>query len=357
MVIDPSFWKNKSVFLTGHTGFKGSWLSLWLNHLGAKVTGFALEPPTDPSLFCVAKVTDSLHENVYGDIRNIEQLIDSMGEAQPELVIHMAAQSLVLESYTDPIKTYSTNVMGTVNVLEAVRKTSTVQTILNITSDKCYENKEQPHGYTEESQLGGHDPYSNSKGCSELVSSAYRKSFLQDCGIALGTARAGNVIGGGDWAKDRIIPDAIRSFCNSKSLMVRNPKAIRPWQHVLEPLAGYLLLCQELTKTPKQFACSWNFGPKEMEVRPVSFVADALAELWENDASWHFDKSNNPHETQCLTLDCHKANTLLKWDPIWCINRTLRETVDWYKVWNNGDNMYDYSLRQIKEYQEERLSQ
>jgi len=357
MVIDPSFWKNKNVFLTGHTGFKGSWLSLWLNHLGAKVTGYALEPPTDPSLFYVAKVTDSLYENVYGDIGNIEQLADSMRAAQPEVVIHMAAQSLVRESYVDPVNTYNTNVMGTVHILEVARKTNSVKTILNITSDKCYENKEQPTGYTEESQLGGYDPYSSSKGCSELVSSAYRNSFLQDCGIALGTARSGNVIGGGDWAKDRIVPDAIKAFCDNKSLMVRNPKATRPWQHVLEPLAGYLLLCQELTKNPKQFASSWNFGPNETDLRSVSFVVDILAELWKNDASWYCDKSTHPHEAQSLTLDCHKANVLLNWNPIWCISRTLQETTDWYKEWNSGNSMYDFSMYQIKKYQQECLNQ
>ena len=262
LVIDPIFWKGRKVFITGHTGFKGSWISLWLEQLGAKVTGYALEAPTNPSMFHIVKVEKTLVDSMHGDIRDTATLTIAMLEAEPEIVIHMAAQSLVRDSYSDPVGTYSTNVMGTVNLLEAVRKTPSVKAVLNITSDKCYENKEWIWGYRENEAMGGHDPYSNSKGCAELVSSAYRRSFLQDAGIALATARAGNVIGGGDWAKDRIVPDAISAFIENKPLIVRNPMAIRPWQHVLEPLSGYLMLCQQLINQPEDYAEGLEFWPQ-----------------------------------------------------------------------------------------------
>ncbi len=355
-MIEPSFWKNKKVFITGHTGFKGGWLSLWLNSLGAKVSGYSLEPPTDHNFFSIIKVEEILIQNTIGDIRNLDTLCNSLSNAQPEIVINLAAQSLVRESYLNPVETYSTNIIGTVNVLEAVRKVSSVKAVLNITSDKCYHNNEWTWGYRENEPMGGHDPYSSSKGCAELISSAYRDSFLQQEGISLATARAGNVIGGGDWAKDRIVPDAIRSFMKSEPLILRNPKAIRPWQHVLEPLSGYIMLCQNLVNSPEDYSGSWNFGPSNTDNRPVSGVADLMAENWKDGAYWEIDKGVNPHESVHLRLDCTKANTFLNWSPLWNLEEAIYETVSWYKSWNNQENMYDITLNQIKDYQSKLLA-
>ena len=356
-MIDLSFWQGRKVFLTGHTGFKGSWLSLWLGQLGAKLTGYALEAPTRPSLFHVAKADKALVNSNHGDIRDEPTLTNAMLAAEPEIVIHMAAQSLVRDSYTDPVGTYSTNVMGTVNLLEAVRKIPSVKAVINITSDKCYENKEWIWGYRENEAMGGHDPYSSSKGCAELVSSAYRRSFLQDAGIALATARAGNVIGGGDWAKDRIIPDAINAFIESRPLIIRNPMAIRPWQHVLEPLSGYIILCQQLINHPEAYAKGWNFGPKEEDVEPVSTLADTMVRFWGDNAQWQFDVSEHPHEAHYLKLDCSMAKTLLKWKPLWGLDHALDETVKWYKSWHNKKDMYEFTLRQIESYQQEHTTE
>ena len=356
MVIDTSFWQGRKVFLTGHTGFKGSWMSLWLKQLGAEVTGYALSAPTSPSLFHDADVEQSLKGHIQGDINDLNLLTKSMQLFQPEIVIHMAAQSLVRDSYINPVNTYKTNVIGTVNLFESIRKTSSVKVILNITTDKCYENKEWPWGYRENDHMGGHDPYSSSKACSELVSSAYRRSFFQESGIALATARAGNVIGGGDWAVDRIVPDAMRAFMSSKSLLVRNPKAVRPWQHVLEPLSGYLLLCQKLLNNPKDYANAWNFGPTDKDTQPVSFLADIMMHSWGNSAKWHEDDSSHPHEAFYLKLDCSKVRTVLKFEPIWGLERALDETVKWYKAWHNQEDINEFTLRQIELYQRERMS-
>jgi len=352
-VIDTSFWQDRRVFVTGHTGFKGGWLSLWLQQLGAKVTGYSLEAPTNPSIFEDAKINTVLEKAINGDVRNLESLTNAMQQAMPEIVIHMAAQSLVRDSYIDPIGTYATNVMGTLSVLEAVRNVSTVKAVLNITTDKCYENKEWIWGYRENEPMGGHDPYSSSKACAELISSAYRNSFLQTEGIALATARAGNVIGGGDWAKDRLVPDAMRAFMNNESLLLRNPLATRPWQHVLEPLSGYLMLCQQLIIQPDNYAEAWNFGPNDDDAKPVSILADFMVSSWGEDAQWQLDEGAHPHEARYLKLDCSKANNILSWKPIWNLERGLDETVKWYKAWHNEHNMNEFTISQIKAYQQE----
>lgn len=271
--MNPAFWRGKRVFLTGHTGFKGSWLSLWLQNLGAEVTGYALQPPTSPSLFEVAKVSEGMN-SIISDIRDLPVLLEAMQAARSDIVIHMAAQPLVRYSYQNPVETYSTNVMGTVNILQAVSKSPGVKAMVNITTDKCYENKESICGYREDEPIGGHDPYSSSKGCAELVASAYRRSFFQEKGVALATARAGNVIGGGDWATDRLIPDVLRAFEQNQPAMIRNPHATHPWQHVLEPISGYLTLAERLYTQGQAFAESWNFGPKDDDVRPVQWIVE-----------------------------------------------------------------------------------
>jgi len=355
-VIDISFWQDRKVFITGHTGFKGSWLSLWLQQLGAKVTGYSLEPPTTPSIFENAKVSAVIANSITGNICDAKLFTSSMQQAKPEIIIHMAAQSLVRDSYTDPVGTYATNVMGTVNMLEAVRNTPSVKAVLNITTDKCYENKEWVWGYRENEPMGGHDPYSSSKACAELISSAYRNSFLDNEGIALATARAGNVIGGGDWAKDRIVPDAMRAFMDNESLLIRNPVATRPWQHVLEPLSGYIMLCQKLIEQPENFAEGWNFGPDDEGAQPVSILADIMVRCWGNDAQWRVDNNEHPHEARYLKLDCSKAKNLLKWKPVWCLERALDETVQWYKAWHHNKDMYEFTMSQINTYQEEHLT-
>ena len=356
LVVSLDFWKGKRVLLTGHTGFKGSWLSLWLQRLGAEIVGYALESPTEPSLYRVAEVERGL-SSITADIRDMECLQRAFDAHNPEIVIHMAAQSLVRDSYADPVGTYRTNVMGTVNFLESARKTASVKGILIITSDKCYENKEWVWGYRENEAMGGYDPYSSSKGCAELVTSAYRRSFMQDAGIAVATARAGNVIGGGDWAKDRIVPDAISAFIENNPLIIRNPKAIRPWQHVLEPLSGYLMLCQQLINHPEDYAGGWNFGPNDEDARPVSILADILVKFWGNNAQWKLDDGANPHEAQYLKLDCTRAKTLLKWKSIWGFNRTIDETVKWYESWHSKKDMHKFTLQQIEAYQQEHLAE
>lgn len=356
VVIDPSFWKGRKVFMTGHTGFKGSWLTLWLNQMGAEVVGYALESPTEPSIFREAKVFRALSEHVDADICDANTFKVVMQSVKPEIVIHMAAQSLVRDSYIDPVRTYATNVMGTVNLFEAVRQTSSVKAVLNITTDKCYENKEWVWGYRENEPMGGYDPYSSSKGCAELVSSAYRQSFLNDEGVALATARAGNVIGGGDWAKDRIVPDAIRAFINNKSLTVRNPMATRPWQHVLEPLSGYLMLCQQLIQQPKIFSQAWNFGPNDEDAKPVSVLVSTMARQWGQGAQWCLDEGAHPHEARYLKLDCSKAKSELRWQPVWGLESALDATVQWYKTWHNKKDMHEFTLQQIQAYQATALS-
>jgi CDP-glucose 4,6-dehydratase len=351
-----SFWSGKRVFITGHTGFKGAWLSLWLQKMGAELCGFSLAPPTNPSLFDVAKV--GLHMNsIIGDIRNLDSLSRSMKEFDPEIVFHLAAQPLVRYSYENPVETYSTNVMGTVNVLEAVRKCNSVQAIVVVTSDKCYENKEWPWGYRENESMGGHDPYSSSKGCAELVTSAYRRSFFYESGnntknsVGLASARAGNVIGGGDWAMDRLVPDIIQSLQKKEVLKIRNPDSIRPWQHVLEPLCGYLCLAEKLYNGGLEYSEGWNFGPLEENAKPVSWIVNTLFSQWGNTQGWeNVSTKNQPHEAHFLKLDCSKAKMKLEWQAHWDLKLTLEKIVFWYKKFNAGENMHQVTINQIDEY-------
>lgn len=354
IMINEKFWQDKRVFITGHTGFKGSWLSLWLQNMGAKVKGYALDAPTKPSLFEAANVADGMISEV-GDIRNYAQLLKSINDFKPEIVFHMAAQSLVRLSYLEPVETYSTNVMGTVYLLEALRHVGGVKAIVNVTSDKCYENKEWIWGYREDEAMGGYDPYSNSKGCAELVTSSYRNSFFNPAkyeqhGTALATARAGNVIGGGDWALDRVVPDMLRAFENSEPVIIRNPYAIRPWQHVLEPLSGYLLLAQRLYIDGIKYAEGWNFGPDDTDASQVQSIVGKMVKYWGGDACWQLDDHEHPHEANYLKLDCSKAKILLGWQSRWNLDCTLEYIVAWHKAWLRGVNMHEYSIVEINKY-------
>ena len=348
--IKASFWKGKRVYLTGHTGFKGGWLSLWLQSMGAVVKGYALAPPTEPSFFEAARVASGM-ESELGDIRALDQLKKSMTVFNPDVVFHLAAQPLVRDSYLDPLGTYSTNVMGTVNVLEAVRGCVQVGAVVSVSTDKCYENKEWPWAYRENEPMGGHDPYSSSKGCAELVAAAYRRSFFNQEGSAsVATARAGNVIGGGDWAKDRLIPDALRAFDKKEDVIIRNPKAIRPWQHVLEPLSGYLVLAEKLYEEGVAFAEGWNFGPKDEDCKPVAWMLDTLIDYWNGPANWILDQNANPHEATFLKLDCSQADFKLKWKPKWHVELALKKVVDWHLAHKQGVDMRDYSMNEIRTY-------
>jgi CDP-glucose 4,6-dehydratase len=349
-VINPQFWKHRKVFITGHTGFKGGWMSIWLSHLGAEVTGFSLPLTGSSSFFKDVSVENSITKSIYADIRNLELLKKSIQDSQPSIVIHMAAQPLVIESYLDPVETYSTNVMGTLNILESVRATTSVKAILNITTDKCYENNEHLTGYKETDPMGGYDPYSSSKACSELLSASYRRSFLTESGVALATARAGNVIGGGDWSENRILPDAVKAFMNNNKLLVRNPIAIRPWQHVLEPLRGYLILCQQLISNPIEYSSAWNFGPNESSARSVAEIVDIVVNCWGDDAGWYQGSIDNHHEANYLKLDCSKAEKELKWKSIWTLQNSIIETVKWYKASINNENMNKFTINQIEKY-------
>ena len=348
---DPEFWGGKRVFLTGHTGFKGSWLSLWLQSLGANVKGFALDPPTQPNLFSVAQVYEGMNSEI-GDIRDLERLRKSMTQFDPEVLIHMAAQPLVRISYKDPVETYHVNVLGTVHVLEVARQCENLKVIVNVTSDKCYENKEWVWGYREEDPMGGFDPYSSSKGCAELVTSAYRRSFLADAGVGVASARAGNVIGGGDWAEDRLVPDILIAFEKGEPAVIRNPNAIRPWQHVLEPLCGYLVLAERLWHEPEKFSEGWNFGPCDEDVVSVREIVTRMAELWGEGASWRGDEHTHPHEATYLKLDASKARARLGWRPVWRLEETLERTVSWHRAWLRGGDMRAWCLREIAEYME-----
>jgi len=350
----PTFWAGKRVLITGHTGFKGGWLSLWLQQLGAKVTGYALEPPTQPSLFEVAQVEQGM-ESVIGDIRDLAHLQAVFARSWPEIVFHLAAQPLVRDSYQFPVETYATNVMGTVHLLEAVRRTGGVRVVVNITSDKCYENREWVWGYRETEPMGGYDPYSNSKGCAELVTSAYRNSFFnpadfQRHGVALASVRAGNVIGGGDWARDRLIPDIMKAFLAGQPVTIRNPHAIRPWQHVLEPLNGYLELAEKLWQQGPDYAEGWNFGPNDEDARPVSWIVEYLAALWGEQARWVLDEGHHPHEAHYLKLDCSKAKMRLGWRPRWNLERALSKTVEWYSAYAAHEDLRTVTLGQISSY-------
>jgi CDP-glucose 4,6-dehydratase len=345
--VTPDFWKEKRVLVTGHTGFKGSWLSLWLQNMNARVLGLALPPPTTPSLFLEAKVENEM-ESIIGDIRNYELVQDVFINYKPEIIFHLAAQPLVRYSYQNPIETYSTNVMGTVNVLEASRQTKSVKAVINVTTDKCYENREWIWGYREEEAMGGFDPYSSSKGSSELITSAYLRSYFQANGVGLASARAGNVIGGGDWAEDRLIPDILKAISLNKFLDIRNPQSIRPWQHVLEPLSGYLILAQELYQDPTAFSGAWNFGPNEDDVRPVNWIVDKMLNDLGGDLGWNFKEKSDFHEATYLKLDISKAKKLLKWYPLLGIDLTLELISDWHTSWLKKEDIKSICLKQIK---------
>lgn len=353
MDMNAAFWKSKKVLITGHTGFKGGWLSLWLQSMDANVVGYALAPPSKPSLFEVAKVADGM-VSLEGDVRNIEQVQTVIGQQQPEIVIHMAAQSLVRYSYHNPVETYATNVMGTVHVLEAIRQVPSVKAVVIITSDKCYENQEWIWGYRENEAMGGYDPYSNSKGCAELVTDAYRQSFFNKTGsiVAVASARAGNVIGGGDWASDRLVPDMVRAVSENRPVLIRNPNALRPWQHVLEPLSGYLLLAQKLYEDGADFAEGWNFGPSDDDAKPVQWIVERFTKLWGEEASWVLDQAVHPHEAHYLKLDCSKARIRLGWQPRWTLACVLENITAWHKAYHQGKNMREFSLGQVAAYQE-----
>lgn len=354
MVVRSDFWKGRPVFLTGHTGFKGSWLSLWLQNLGAEVVGYALPPPTRPNLFEIAHVAHGM-SSLFADIRDLLALKQAMRKAAPEIVFHMAAQPLVRFSYEDPVATYATNVMGTVHLLEAVRQTPSVKAVVVVTTDKCYENKESFWGYRENDPLGGYDPYSSSKACAELVSAAYRSSFfnpLQGPCAAIATARAGNVIGGGDWGKDRLIPDLLRALEKGGVAQIRNPNAIRPWQHVLEPLRGYLMLAEKLYCEGRRFAEAWNFGPREGDSQCVGWVCNQLCALWEKGASWQAQSSSHLHEAHYLKLDSTKANDKLGWKPALTLKMALHNVVEWHQSFLAKADMRAETLKQIQNYQE-----
>jgi CDP-glucose 4,6-dehydratase len=349
--VDPDFWKGRRVLLTGHTGFKGAWLSLWLQSLGARVTGFSIGVPTQPSLYELAKVGEGM-ESIEGDVRDPAALAAALAAAEPEIVIHMAAQSLVRRSFTEPRETYETNVMGTVNVLDAVRvHGSGVRAIVNVTSDKCYENREWEWGYREQEPMGGFDPYSSSKGCSELVTDAFRRSFFADVdGLRLASARAGNVIGGGDWGAERLVPDIMRAALAGEEVRVRNPSSIRPWQHVLNPLSGYLVLAQALWEQP-ELAQGWNFGPTEEDARPVGWIVQRIAARWPQELRWVQDDGPHPHEANYLKLDSSKARARLGWRPGLELGETLESIVDWYSELRSGADMRAVTLGQIETFQ------
>jgi CDP-glucose 4,6-dehydratase len=350
--INPNaeFWRGKRVLVTGHTGFKGSWLSLWLQSMGAEICGFSMEPPTTPSLFERTGVAERMRSEI-GDIRDFAQVAETVSAFKPEIVFHLAAQSLVKRSYEEPIETYATNVMGTVHLLEAVRQVGSAKAMLNVTSDKCYENSEWLWGYRENEPMGGFDPYSNSKGCSELVTAAYRQSFYTESGIALASARAGNVIGGGDWADHRIVPEILRAFERDEAIILRNPHAIRPWQHVLEPLSGYLLLVEKLYTEGSVWAEGWNIGPHDDDARPVSWIADYMSGLWGHAPGWRLDSAPQVHEAHYLKLDISKIKARLGWMPRWQLRTALEKIVEWHKAYLANEDMHAFCLSQISEYQ------
>lgn len=356
-VMDINFWQSRKVFLTGHTGFKGSWLALWLLSMGADVCGYALDPPTEPSLYNILDLDGQL-QSIRGDIRDLAALESALQDFQPEIVIHMAAQSLVRLSYQNPVETYAVNVLGTVHLLDAIRRTPSVRAVVVVTSDKCYENKEWQRPYREHEPMGGHDPYSSSKGCAELVTAAYRRSFFAPGQlthpVAVASARAGNVIGGGDWALDRLVPDIIRAFSVGESAIIRNPDAVRPWQHVLEPLAGYLALAERLFTDGTDFAEGWNFGPADSDARPVGYLVSELARLWGDAATWQvIEPEKVHHEANLLRLDSSKARAQLGWSPRWSLDETLANTVEWYKGFYHGQDVRALTLRQIQSFMQQ----
>jgi len=348
---DPAFWEGKRVLLTGHTGFKGSWLALWLHTLGAEIHGLALDPPTEPNLFSIAKVSNLLTSDFRIDIRDEEKVLDTFVHVKPEIVFHLAAQALVRDSYTHTVSTFATNTLGTVNILEAVRTTPLVKVAVMITTDKVYANREWPYPYREIDALGGNDPYSASKASAEIIINSYRRAFLEEQGKSVSSARAGNVIGGGDWSKDRLVPDAIRAFISNTPLQLRNPDAIRPWQHVLDALSGYLVLAEAQWRDPQRFAHPWNFAPDRGTEATVGYVASQLADMWGSDAHFVISPSlDDPAESGLLRLDASMAHTHLGWLPGWSLNDALKKTVEWYKYWVTGGDIQEYSLNQIQSY-------
>ena len=349
MEIDCNFWKNRSVFLTGHTGFKGGWMSLWLAKMGAKVHGYSLDVTSNKNFFIITNLKDRITSSTIADILDIESLKSALATAKPSVIIHMAAQPLVLESYKSPIETFKTNIIGTANLLEAASKTDTVEAVVNITTDKCYENKERSDPYLEGDRLGGHDPYSSSKACAELVSNAYKKSFLKKCGIKIATVRAGNVVGGGDYARDRLIPDFFRAIESGNKLFIRSPNALRPWQHVLEPLSGYIMLTEKLVSKGDDFAEAWNFGPQKNDAKPVSWVINFLSQKISN-IQWDIDKGKQPHEAKLLLLDSSKAKSKLGWEPRWSLQTVLEKIIEWHQAHKEKKSMGDISISQINSY-------
>jgi CDP-glucose 4,6-dehydratase len=346
-----AFWRGRKVLVTGHTGFKGSWLCLWLQNLGADVAGFSAGAPSSPCMYELAGVANGMTA-IEGDIRDTDAVHDVVAVQRPEVVIHMAAQPLVRRSYVDPVGTYASNVMGTVNVLDAVRQADDTRVVINVTTDKVYENREWEWGYREGEPKGGRDPYSNSKACSELVTSAYRESFFgEDSPVAVATVRAGNVIGGGDWGEDRLIPDIMRAALDREELLIRNPNAIRPWQHVLNPLSGYLKLAESLWDSD-ELADGWNFGPDERDARPVRWIIERLSELWGEPVPWRHDGGSHPHEAMYLRLDSSKARVRLGWVPRWDLDQALTSIVSWYKAFQAGGDLREHSLHQIEEFAE-----
>ncbi|MFO7904140.1 MAG: CDP-glucose 4,6-dehydratase [Pirellulaceae bacterium] len=354
--IDREFWRGKRVLVTGHTGFKGSWLAAWLQRLGANVVGYALKPPTEPAMFHLAGVADHM-QSIEGDVRDLGHLSACLEQYSPEIVIHLAAQAWVRAGYADPVTTYTTNVIGTLNVLEAVRKSSTVRVVLAITSDKCYENREWIWGYRENDRMGGHDPYSSSKGCAELLISAFRDSYfapakIEEHGVALASTRAGNVIGGGDWSEDRLVPDIMRAIMSGRSVQIRRPGAVRPWQFVLEPLRGYLMLAERLWDRDTEYQSGWNFGPDVEQIRPVRWIVEQLTQMWGAGANWAGDESQHPHEDHLLRLDCTKAKTVLGWSPVLDLETTLNWVVEWYRGFHDGEDLQALTWAQIDRYED-----
>lgn len=355
--VDHKFWSGKNIFLTGHTGFKGAWLSLWLTSMGAKVTGYSLPPATTPNLYDILNIGGLIKLSEIADIRNLEKLSSSIKAANPDIVIHMAAQPLVRFSYENPVETYSTNVMGTVNLLESLRRVESVRATVVVTTDKCYENKEWVWGYRENEAMGGYDPYSSSKGCAELVTASFRNSFFSverhaKHKNAIASARAGNVIGGGDWSLDRLIPDAIKAFELNEQLVIRNPAATRPWQHVLEPLSGYLILAKALYEIGPKFATGWNFGPTDRDARSVQEIVEMLIEQWELPAEWRRDGSEVFHEANHLKLDCSKAKAELGWEPTWGVETAIEKIATWHKAFRQNMDMREITLSQIESFQQ-----
>lgn len=353
--MNKEFWQGKKVFITGHTGFKGGWLTAWLKLLGASVTGYSLEPQKKPNLFELASIGEGIY-SVIGNILDASRLYECMKSQRPDIVLHLAAQPLVHYSYQNPVETYSVNVIGTANVLEAIRSIDSVRAVVVVTSDKCYENREWVWGYREQDAMGGYDPYSSSKGCTELVAASYRRSYFNvnqfdKHRVALATVRAGNVIGGGDWADARLVPDLVRSFIKREVTQIRNPSACRPWQHVLDVLYGYLMLTEKLWDSGVDFAEAWNFGPSEENIKSVGWVADRAVEIWGEGVKWSLGDNQFNHEAKILKLDCNKSRALLGWSSKMSINDALENTFEWYKQYHQEKDMQAFTHQQIKQYE------